>query len=218
MLSNNFIKKSCVFLWYRHRQRNKTVYWRASLLKTNLWGQECKHCNYSFGKIVILWGICLLYCFIAFFLEWNRDFHSCTAEIIGSHDFLKRATSYTSILLSEHPFIGCAQCSVGHPAGWPVKGAAGPGSAATAPARAILRAGEDREVATDALPHAHQPGDARVRLPCVRHVDRGSFSPQNKPNKGLKYCKTIMLCIKCSVSTSRSKIRHLGGRKRFLFS
>ena len=67
----------------------------------------------------------------------------------------KKATSYTSILLSEHLFIGCAQCSVGHPAGWPVKGAAGPGSAAPAPARAILRAGEDREVATDALPHAH---------------------------------------------------------------
>ena len=87
-----------------------------------------------------------------------------------SVNFLKRATSYTSILLSEHPFIGCAQCSVGHPAGWPVKGAAGPGSAAPAPARAILRAGEDREVATDALPHAHQPGDARVRLPCVRHA------------------------------------------------
>ena len=46
------------------------------------------------------------------------------------------------------------------------------GPVATATARAHGGAGEDREAAPDAVPHAHQPGAAGVRLPGVRHAAR----------------------------------------------
>ena len=38
--------------------------------------------------------------------------------------------------------------------------------------RAVAGAGEDREAAADAVPHAHQPGDAGVRLPRLGHAHR----------------------------------------------
>ena len=38
--------------------------------------------------------------------------------------------------------------------------------------RALPGAGEDREAAADAVPHAHQPRDAGVRLPRLGHAHR----------------------------------------------
>ena len=67
---------------------------------------------------------------------------------------------------------GRSQRPLGHPVGWEVQGAAGSGFAAPASPRAFQRPGEDREAASDALPHAHQPGDAGVRLPDLSHAPR----------------------------------------------
>jgi len=39
----------------------------------------------------------------------------------------------------------------------------------------VLGAGEHREGPVDALPHAHQPGAAGVRLPGVRHAHQDSL-------------------------------------------
>ncbi|CAM4313787.1 unnamed protein product, partial [Lepidochelys olivacea] len=58
----------------------------------------------------------------------------------------------------------------GHPVLGPGQGAAGPGAADAQPAGAHPGAGEGGEAAPGALPHAHQPGAAGVRLPGLRHA------------------------------------------------